>query len=140
MTIFGKRVCVLLLAVQAVVVGTWAAVLPLSFYRDFPAPGWNWVSLLGPYNEHLVRDVGGLYLALAVLSVLTFRQPTVTLLRVTGGAWLIFNVEHWLWHALHLDVFSTAHAVGNMVGLSIPLLLSILLLLPTAAEGRKMTP
>lgn len=130
MTLAMKRICAALLAALATLVGTWAAVFPVSFYRDFPSPGWNWVSLLGPYNEHLVRDVGGLYLALAVLSVLTFRRPTVTLLRVTGGAWLIFNVEHWIWHALHLEVFSTWHAVGNMVGLSVPLILSILLLLP----------
>ncbi|WP_430791750.1 hypothetical protein [Actinoplanes sp. G11-F43] len=135
MTLDKKRVCVLLLAVLATVVGTWAAAFPVSFHRDFPAPGWNWVSLLGPYNEHLVRDVGGLYLALAVLSVLTFRTPTVTLLRVTGGAWLIFNVEHWIWHVLHLDVFSIGHAIGNMVGLSVPLLLSVLLLAPDQKSG-----
>ncbi|MBB3098412.1 hypothetical protein FHR83_006111 [Actinoplanes campanulatus] len=130
MTLGRKRICVLVLAVVAIVVGVWAAAFPLSFHHDFPAPGWGWVSRLGPYNEHLVRDVGGLYLALAVLSVLAFRRPTFALLRVTGGAWLIFNVEHFLWHALHLGVFTTWHAIGNMVGLGIPLVLSVLLLLP----------
>ncbi|MBO3744270.1 hypothetical protein [Actinoplanes flavus] len=130
MTLTRKRICVLVLAVMAVVVGVWAAAFPLSFYGDFPSPGWGWVSRLGPYNEHLVRDVGGLYLALAVLSVLAFRRPTVTLLRVTGGAWLIFNVEHFLWHALHLGVFSAWHAIGTMAALGMALVLSILLLLP----------
>ncbi|GAA2514042.1 hypothetical protein [Winogradskya humida] len=130
MTLRSKRVCVLLLAVLATVVGTWAAAFPASFYRDFPSPGWGWVSALGPYNEHLVRDVGGLYLALAVLSVWTWRRPTFALLRVTGGAWLIFNAEHFLWHALHLSVFSTSHAIGILVALGVPLLLSILLLTP----------
>ena len=41
----------------ALVVGVWALVLPRSFYDDFPAAGRHWVSALGPYNEHLVRDV-----------------------------------------------------------------------------------
>nr|AGS49532.1 hypothetical protein [uncultured bacterium esnapd8] len=49
--------------------GVWAAVLPVSFYNDFRLPGRRWVSALGPYSEHLIRDVGGLYLALLVLSI-----------------------------------------------------------------------
>ena len=37
--------------------------------RDtFPGGGRHWLPMLGAYNEHLARDVGALYLALAVLS------------------------------------------------------------------------
>lgn len=130
MSLPGKRVCVLLLAILATVVGVWAAAFPASFYGDFPSPGWGWISKLGPYDEHLVRDVGGLYLGLAALSVLTWRRATFAQLRVAGGAWLPFSAVHFLWHALHLAVFSTWHAVGNMVGIAVPLVLSILILLP----------
>ena len=35
------------------------------FYDDFPGLGRSWVAADGPYNEHLVRDVGALNLALA---------------------------------------------------------------------------
>jgi hypothetical protein len=45
----------------------WTLLVPHSFYDDFPLPGRDWVSTLGPYNEHFVRDVGALNLALGVL-------------------------------------------------------------------------
>ena len=49
------------------IVGVWALFLPKSFYTDFPSSGRDWVSALGPYDEHLVRDVGELNLAFGVL-------------------------------------------------------------------------
>lgn len=45
------------LALQSVVVGAWALLAPRSFY-DFPDAGRSWVSVDGPHNEHLLRDVG----------------------------------------------------------------------------------
>jgi hypothetical protein len=65
-----------------------------------------------------------------VLSVWAWRRPTPTALRVTGGAWLIFSAEHFLWHALHLHVFPLADKIGNVVSLGGILILSVLLLLP----------
>jgi hypothetical protein len=130
MSLRSKRTVVAVLALTAATVGVWAAAFPLSFYADFPLPGRGWVSGLGPYNEHLVRDVGGLYLALVVLSAWTWRRPSPPALRVTGGAWLVFNAEHLLWHALHLDGFPVADRVGIMVSLGGLLVLSVLLLLP----------
>jgi hypothetical protein len=130
MSLQAKRVVVLVLAISAAVVGVWAAAFPMSFYTGFPSPGRNWVSTLGPYNEHLIRDVGGLYLALLVLSVYAWRRPSVITVRMTGSAWVIFNAEHFLWHMLHLGMFSTADKVGNAVSLGGVLVLSVLLLLP----------
>lgn len=141
-----KRWAVLILAVSAAVVGVWAAAFPLSFHTDFPAPGRHWVSTLGPYNEHLVRDVGALYLALLVLSVWAWRRPTPEAMRVTGGAWLIFNSIHFLWHMLHLGMFPAVDRVGNAVALGGVLALSIVLLLPerpardTYVSGGVITP
>ena len=57
----------LFLAVTPLVGGLWALFAPRAFYEDFPLPGRNWVSTLGSYNEHLIRDYGALNLALAVL-------------------------------------------------------------------------
>jgi hypothetical protein len=130
MSLPAKRLVVLILAVSAAVVGVWAAAFPVSFYTDFPSPGRHWVSALGPYNEHLIRDVGGLYLALLVLSVWTWRRPTVSAVRMTGGAWLVFNAEHFLWHLVHLSPFGTVDRIGNIVALGGVLILSILLLFP----------
>jgi hypothetical protein len=130
MSLRTKRIIVLLLAASAAVVGIWAAAFPVSFYNDFPSPGRHWVSTLGPYNEHLVRDVGGLNLALLVLSTYAWRRPTVAALRMTGAAWTVFNAEHFLWHMLHLEMFPLVDKVGNAVSLGGLLVLSILLLLP----------
>lgn len=98
-----RAIAAAVLALNAALVGVWAGAFPLSFYRDFPFPGAHWVSALGPYNEHLVRDVGGLYLGLLVLSVATLRRPSLA--TTAGGAWLVFSAEHLLWHAFHLAVF-----------------------------------
>ena len=151
MSLEKKRLIVAALAVSAAVVGIWAALFPVSFHQDFPFPGRRWVSALGPYSEHLVRDVGGLYLALLVLSVLAWRRPTVAALRMAGGAWLVFNAEHFLWHLLHLGMFPLADRVGHVLSLGGLLVLSILLLLPdprplpagrrsAARRGRRPNP
>ncbi|GFJ87098.1 hypothetical protein [Phytohabitans rumicis] len=113
----------------------WAAGFPLSFYQDFPGPGLHWVAALGPYNEHLVRDVGALNLSLLVLSVWALRRPTQDSMVVTGGAWLIYNAIHFLWHVLHLEVFPTIDKISVVVILAGLLILSILLMLPVRSSG-----
>jgi hypothetical protein len=50
------------LGVVQLINGLWALLAPRSFYEEYPF-GRGWVELLPAYNEHLMRDVGGLYLA-----------------------------------------------------------------------------
>lgn len=128
-----------MLAVAAALVGVWAAAFPLSFYTDFPVAGWHWVSLLGPYNEHLTRDVGATNLALLVLTVWVWRRPTAEKLRMTGGAWLAYSSIHFLWHMLHLGVFTTWNKAGNAVSLGLILAFSIALLLPDRPAEHRPT-
>lgn len=130
MTVAAKRWIAGVLAVAAAYQGVWAAAFPLSFYNDFPGPGLHWVAALGPYNEHLARDVGALNLSLMVLSVWALRRPTREAMAVTGGAWLIYNAIHFLWHVLHLDVFATVDKISVAGILGGLLILSILLVLP----------
>ncbi len=40
-------------------IGAWAEAAPHQFFRSFPWGHWHWLTLLGPYNEHIVPDVGG---------------------------------------------------------------------------------
>ena len=82
----------LLLAASVLPVGLWALVSPQSFYEDFPAAGRHWVSALGPYNEHLISDVGAGYLALGVMFVLAGMLLQRTLVRVSLVAWLAFAI------------------------------------------------
>lgn len=63
-----RRVILWLTAAIGAFVGVWAAGFPQSFYDSFPGFGFVWISVDGPFNEHLIRDVGSLYLALAAAS------------------------------------------------------------------------
>ena len=96
------RLGVSLLMAPALVVGVWALLLPRSFYEDFPAAGRHWVSALGPYNEHLVRNVGALNLALGALLALAAILPEQRLTQAALGAWLVYALAHFLFHATEL--------------------------------------
>ena len=131
MTAAVRRLVLLLLALSAAFVGGWALFGPDSFYRSFPGFGLHWVATDGPYNEHLVRDVGGLYLALLVVSVYALR-PTASshLRRMAGAAWFVFSAPHLGYHLAHLDTLPTGSATLEAVSLSLTLLGASLLLLP----------
>ena len=60
------RAALWITAASAAGVGLIAAFAPRTFYDDFPYLG-HWVDRLPPYNEHLVTDVGALYLAFALV-------------------------------------------------------------------------
>lgn len=55
------------LGLTSALVGVWAQFFPQMFYDQFPGFG-VWVAGDGPFNEHLVRDVGGLNLSMAALA------------------------------------------------------------------------
>jgi hypothetical protein len=122
------RVGLLLLALSAAYPGIWALIAPKSFFTDFPGLGFEWVNLLGTYNEHLVRDVGGFYLGFALLLV----AATITLSHVLTIsaliAWLGFSIPHLIFHLAHLDGLETGDAVGQTVTLGITVLLPLYLL------------
>ncbi|HEU5331673.1 MAG TPA: hypothetical protein VFU73_02890 [Actinocrinis sp.] len=132
MNIRSKQVIAGVLALTAAYVGFWAQFAPASFFSSFPVAGHHWLAGLGPYNEHLVRDVGGLYLALFVVSGWAAVRPRTQTLRLAGVAWLAFSVPHLVFHLSHLDMYDTADKVGNIVSLGGTLVLAALLLLPTA--------
>lgn len=123
-----------ILAISAAYVGLWASIAPHSFYRSFPMPGHHWVSTAGPYDEHLVRDVGGLYLSLLVVSVWAFVRRSPELLRLTGVAWFVFSLPHLVFHAGHLDGMTGFDEAGEIGSLALTLLLSAALALPTRSR------
>jgi hypothetical protein len=109
----------LYLAVTALI-GVWAALWPRGFYDDFPWPGHRWVGALPAYNEHLVRDFGGMNLAMAVVfgvAALSLDRRLATTVLV---AYLVFAVPHLAFHLNHLEPFATADAAAQVV--TLPLL------------------
>ena len=107
-----------LLFASSLLIGLTATVLPQTFYEDFPFLA-SWVSLLPPYNEHLVTDVGGLYLGFAVLFAWAARTLERTLTRAVCAGWLLTASLHMIFHAGHLEGFSTADAVGELASLGL---------------------
>jgi hypothetical protein len=124
------RVAAVILAVSAAVVGGYAEFAPRSFYDNFPLSSHPWIAPTGPYNEHLVRDVGSAYLALFVLSVWVVVRRTREVTLVAGSVWTAFSLPHFIFHMFHLDEFGTADKIGNIVALGATLLLGLVLLVP----------
>jgi hypothetical protein len=112
------RLALGLLFVSALLIGLTATVFPRTFYEDFPFVA-HWVNLLPPYNEHLVTDVGGLYLGFAVLFAWAARTLERTLTRAVCVAWLLTASLHLIFHAGHLEGFSTADAVAELASLGL---------------------
>ncbi len=111
------RAALAVLAVVQGIVGVWAQFAPASFFVDFPLPGWMWVGLLPPYNEHLARDVGGLSLALTLVLVAAAVRVDRWSVRLAAAALLVFAVPHAVFHAFHLEHFPLSDAVIQIVGL-----------------------
>jgi hypothetical protein len=122
-----------LLSILAVFVGLWAAAFPQSFYSSFPGLGLHWVSSDGPFNEHLIRDVGALYLGFAAAAVAAMLSRSAVAGRVVGVGWSLFGLLHISYHLGHPEG-TTVDQVGTIVSLAVDLFLGLLLLLP----GRKM--
>jgi len=105
-----------LLAVAQGVTGAWALVAPQAFYDGFPVAGHAVVALLPPYNEHLVRDVGGLFLAVAVVLATAAVRADRASARLAAASGLVMAVPHTVFHALHLEHFPMVDAVAQTVG------------------------
>lgn len=111
------RGALLILLVSVLAVGLPAAFAPQTFYDDFPFVR-NWVELLPPYNEHLVTDVGGLYLGFSVLFAWAAWTLQPTLVRAACSAWLLTAASHLFFHATHLENFDTGDAIAEIVSLA----------------------
>ena len=112
------RLALILLFVSALSIGLTATAFPRTFYDDFPFLA-HWVDLLPPYNEHLVTDVGGLYLGFAVLFGWAAWSLDPTLIRAVSIAWLLTATLHLVFHANHLERFGTADAVAEIGSLAL---------------------
>ena len=112
-------------------IGFWATCAPRSFYSDFPGGGRHWISADGPFNEHLVRDVGELSLALLVVLGAAAVTMAIPLVRAALVAVIVNGGLHVVYHARHLDMFSSSDATAIMVSLGLAPLLAVVLLTMT---------
>ncbi len=123
----AARAALWILLLAAVSLGAWAQFAPHNFFEEFPF-GRGWVAADGPYNEHLVRDFGGLNLALAVVTgaALFLRRTSVAV--AAALAWLVFAVPHFVYHANHLEHYDGGDAAGNVIGTALLVVLPLVVL------------
>ncbi len=101
----------------ALFLGATAAFAPRTFYDDFPFLA-HWVERLPPYNEHLVTDVGGLYLGFALLFGWAAWKCERTLALAASAAFLLVTVLHVIFHATHLEGFGTVDGATEIAALA----------------------
>lgn len=130
------RLGISFLAILTLSVGVGALLVPRSFYDDFPAAGRGWVSALGPYNEHLVRDFGALNLALGVLLALAAIVLERWLVRAALAAYLVYALPHLAFHATELDALPPLDNLLNLISLGLAVLLPLVLLAGTRGDRR----
>lgn len=118
-------------------VGTWSYVWPQEFFDHFPAVLGEWISQDGPFNEHLVRDHGAMYLALGAASLYGLFRPSQAVYRVLGIAWTVFGVLHFAYHVTHLGHLTGIEAVSQIAVLVIAVLLGLTLMVsPGSRKGK----
>lgn len=119
---------------QNLLIGIWAAFFPRSFFDDFPGLGRVWVAVDGPYNEHLVRDVGAAVLGLAVVTTAALITRREMVIRTAGWASLVFGLPHVIYHARHVDPLDVADAIGTVSLLALGTLAAVVLVIPDSSS------
>ena len=133
---FLYRGCLLVLTLSGALVGGWAYFAPLNWYNTFPGMGMSWLPVFGPYNEHLIKDVGSMYLALTALSALTLVYLSNRTLRIVAAlSWTIFNALHLIYHLQMLHMYGARDAILNVIALGGVLLCSVALGLPARSKA-----
>lgn len=131
----AERAALWALTVSAVYPGLWALGWPSPFHASFPGAGLNWVSALGPFDEHLVRDVGGFFLAFAAISAFAATRGTRQTVQAVALAWTVFQTPH---VASHVTLADEADA-GTLLQL-IALLTQLALAVFVLVSASRRTP
>ncbi len=103
--------------------GLQAAFFPRSFFDDFPV-GRGWIAGADPfYGEHLVRDVGALFLAMVVVSIWAWWEPALCL--PVAVAWLVQGTLHFVYHVGHLHGLDGVDKLGILGSLVVVPIIAI---------------
>jgi hypothetical protein len=108
------RALLVLVAAAQAEVGLWGELAPRSFYSSFPGFGHHWVSVMGPYDEHLVRDYAACELGFAVLLVCAAIWFERRLVLVAGAAFLAGTLPHFVYHLTTTAMLSTTDNVSSL--------------------------
>ncbi|HEY2770423.1 MAG TPA: hypothetical protein VGI87_07645 [Solirubrobacteraceae bacterium] len=119
----APRLALGLVALAQLEIAVWGLVAPHSFFEEFPGAGRHWVSALGHYNQHLVRDYAAAELGFAVLLIGAAIWFERRLVLVAGAAFLVATVPHFVYHLTTTAKLSTADNVASLGAFVLELLL-----------------
>lgn len=123
------------LGVTALALGLYAAFFPRGFYDDFPF-GRHWISLDGPFNEHLIRDFGGLNLALACFTLVAAFVGGRALVRAAAIATILFGTPHVVYHLRHAEVYGASDKLVSIGGIAFSVALAAAVLVSSMRATR----
>ena len=132
------RIALGYLALVSLEIGVWAQFAPRSFYDHFPGLGRVWVRVDGPFNEHLVRDVGGLNLGLAAVLVtafVTMSRPTIVAASIAS---LLYGVPHLVYHIANTDGLATGDVAVSLGGLALFAALPVALIVVSRTRAAEL--
>jgi hypothetical protein len=112
------------LGVPNVLTGGWALLAPHGWFGTFPGGGRHWVSALGAYDEHLVRDFGATLLGIGLLLLFAAIALERLLVLAALGTNLVFSLPHFIFHVANKEQLSTGDFVANNVLLGVGLVAS----------------
>ena len=72
------------------------------------------MAALPPYNQHLIVDVGALFVGLGVLMVIAAVALERRLVQAAVATWLLYAVPHFVFHMTQLEPYGTGDAVASM--------------------------
>lgn len=113
------RVMVIGIGVAMSILGAWAFFFPQGFFDDFPIEGAHWVSTLGHFNDHLMRDFGSAQIGLGIAATLAaIKKSAVGIIAVMVG-YVVFGVLHLGYHFTTFGVFPPGSAAAQAVALAL---------------------
>lgn len=123
------------LGLSALALGLYATFFPRGFYDDFPF-GRRWIAVDGPFNEHLIRDFGGLNLALACFTLAAAVVGGRAMVRAAAASTILFGWPHVVYHLRHAHVYGTADKLSSIGGIAFSVVLAAAVLVSSMRSTR----
>lgn len=99
--------------------GAWAFFFPQSFFEDFPIEGAHWVSTLGHFNEHLMRDYGGAQVGLGITAILVALRSSSIGIAAAMTGFIVFGALHLGYHFTTFGLFSPGSSASQAIALTL---------------------
>jgi hypothetical protein len=116
--------------------GVWALLFPHHFFETFPGLGRRWTAAYPPYNEHLVNDVGAIFLTMAYLGIAGAIVRNSGVRAVAFVAIALFGGLHLAFHVGHHGELAGGDLIASLLALAGGVVVPLLLLLIERRAGR----